>query len=83
MQYNYIIKYKVLSNLGDGLKSGTIKVKNVSSDSEAKIELEKMFRSRYVDFGRVIFISCDMEKEPIEGSQEAFEWLKDMFNGQI
>lgn len=49
----YIVSYKLISNLGDPLKEGKIRIKNIVSVDAAHDWLRFQFRKQYKDFGRL------------------------------
>lgn len=58
---NYIVNYTVKAINGVILKSGTMKVKNKSSEFEAKVKFEEWLRKKHPNFGALIIHNCRPE----------------------
>ena len=74
----YIITYKVISNTGDQLSSGQMKVRNASSYDHAVKSLTQRMKHNYIDFGKLKIIDYTTEAET--NADNTFDFLKSIFN---
>ena len=68
---NYIIKYQVLDCFDSIVNEGKIRVKNKNNEFVAKCGLEEYLKKKYVNFNKLIIISC--EKDFAENILSAFD----------
>jgi hypothetical protein len=72
----YVLTYKVISNTGDEITSGTMKVKNAQSYQHAVERLTDRMKHNYIDFGRLKIIDYTTEKN---NEDHVFDFLKSIF----
>ncbi len=74
----YIITYKVISNTGDQLSSGQMKVRNASSYDDAVKSLTQRMKHNYIDFGKLKIIDYTTEAET--NADNTIDFFKLIFN---
>lgn len=72
MKSNYLIEYKVYKKDGTVIKSGKMRVKNKSSDIEAKVMLEGYFKKHILDFGSLVVVNCFKDNNLISMFNDIF-----------
>jgi len=73
----YIMTYKVVSNTGDQISSGQIKVRNASSYDHAVESLAKRMKHNYIDFGKLKIIDYTTESE--NDNSNPLDFFKSIF----
>lgn len=72
MKSNYLIEYKVCKKDGTVIKSGKMRVKNKTSDIEAKVMLERYFKKHIPDFGSLVVVNCFKDNNLISMFNDIF-----------
>lgn len=61
MKKIFLITYKLFDKSNQVIASGQFKVKNKSTEFEAKCSFEEYLKRKHTNFGRLVITKCDEE----------------------